>query len=261
MSSGSIYVCRDPGCPKAQWPLALRAFCWIRDQGSCFLWTSAKISLLLKCFTGSQVLDKGVLNGLHLSSWVKTSAILCCHLSSGLDLGNEVAQKNRDSEHPRFSEISISWWLCLRLGFPTCVLNFYKTLFIGYVQLSTANCVFLRRPEASFPLWVLVSFKILQTVLNLVHSLKVCGGGVNRKNVQSWFWSACSVLEIYRSAIKVSISVSRASLVGGATFLAPLPLAVPLPLPLPVALPLPLPAPTLALKPFTPPADLYAPRT
>ena len=88
MSSGSIYVCRDPGCPKAQWPLALRAFCWIRDQGSCFLWTSAKISLLLKCFTGSQVLDKGVLNGLHLSSWVKTSAILCCHLSSGLDLGN-----------------------------------------------------------------------------------------------------------------------------------------------------------------------------
>ena len=69
------------------------------------------------------------------------------------------------------------------------------------------------------------------------------------------------VPEIYRSAIKVSISVSRASFVGGATFLAPLPLAVPLPLPLDVALPLPLPAPTLALNPLTPPADLYAPRT
>ena len=78
---------------------------------------------------------------------------------------------------------------------------------------------------------------------------------------QSWFCSACSVPEIYRSAIKVSISVSRASFVGGATFLAPLPLAVPLPLPLDVALPLPLPAPTLALNPLTPPADLYAPRT
>merc|ERR1711928_26715 len=65
-------------------------------------------------------------------------------------------------------------------------------------------------------------------------------------------------LQIYLSAIKVSISVSRASLVGGAAFFAPLPLAVPLPLPLEVALPLPLPAPTLALNPLTPPAAVCA---
>ena len=99
-------------------------------------------------------------------------------------------------------------------------------------------------------------------IIQEIHFTQNTWEGVNRKNVSILILIGMQcVPEIYRSAIKVSISVSRASLVGGATFLAPLPLAVPLPLPLDVALPLPLPAPTLALKPFTPPADLYAPRT
>ena len=96
-------------------------------------------------------------------------------------------------------------------------------------------------------------------LLNLVHFTQGTWERVNRKNVS--FLLLAGDLQIYLSAIKVSISVSRASLVGGAAFLAPLPLAVPLPLPLEVALPLPLPAPTLALNPLTPPAALYAPRT